>query len=512
MLQKFKLFDNQYPEEIISTCLGHKNRIFRKERLSKTRPTLLEVENPKPYEFYDVFEIQDFTYSEEEGGGHLKVQLSLLQYCPNMVVSAQIVDLNSNTVIDTLEDKSDIGTSILVLDKDYKINADNSDVQLGVVAIGKWGTKSIEENEVAIFKEANSREYVWKYDHDRPKKEKEAVILGDISSMEDYNVYRGDKDHIVIALYRAPEDKTDVDYICGARVGQEIHIVCVPGRGDVSFPINNYQLPSGSQPTAYCRLYNKSGGAALIAATPEYEIDEKNLISIQPKGNGYHYEFMSWGTKYKEPGGWIKTEFDYELTLNVPMYSKVKRKIQNFEIIIGSTENAGRTGESTKTLPLQIMYGCVAPDTGIQMENGEIKPICEVKIGDIIKGKDKLPMRVHNVWKGPEFEKMLEIHAKDSRNNEFCVFVTKSHPMWVKAENGSMEWRRAEACKIGDVLLCESGEYVPILEIVEKEPCEEVYNLELQPLDSKDTRNIGMFCNGILTGDNNIQNGLGGEA
>lgn len=109
---------------------------------------------------------------------------------------------------------------------------------------------------------------------------------------------------------------------------------------------------------------------------------------------------------------------------------------------------------------------------------------------------------------------MVEIYREGAPDTG--LFLTKNHPVWVKDELGNEGFQRAGMCRTGDLILvkeeaCAQQEgWVRITNIIEKDPCETVYNLDLMPLNEPGHVGAGsMFCEGILTGDNQIQNGLG---
>lgn len=515
-----------YPKEIISECRENVNNITRKRRASRllgadsVNPTLLEVERPQLYQFYDVFEIEEFTFSENSAAGHLKIQISLLNTFKDLKISAQILDLGSEKVIAEISPKTASDTNYLIVEEDFTVGADIEIKQLGVIAYGDWGNITPEDNQLSAFKKANSTDYDYIYRHVYPKKEKEAVILGELESRYAERGVTGDKDHIVIALIRRPDDVSDVDYICGfgrdEKTGNTPNL-CVPGQGDLVF--DKTEIPKedeGHKNSAVCRLYRKGGGAAVVAATPDYECDQ--IIEIMPMEHGYHYEFVSWGKGYHDPAGWKKTEFDYKLEMKV--YTVVKKEEQEdeqedwriHELIVTSLKGLASFTEEVPSL--QIMYGCMAPDTLIRMADGTEQEIRCITIGDRVMGRDNRQMRVVNVWRGPEMENMVEIHAEGMPSKG--LFLTKAHPVWVKDENGTEGWKQAGQCTTKDMVLVKEGYrggeeiYRRILEIREKEPSSDVYNLDLEPYDGRQSGadSVNMFCGGILTGDNKVQNNL----
>lgn len=505
-----------YPREDIEACKRSKNRIFRRPNglradALQSQPselTLLEQSKPKQFGLYDYFDVQDFTYSPENGGGHVKITISLKESVSKMEIHAQITDEKEEVVLAELSPVSAENKSQLVLEGDYKVNVKNGaeDQVLGIIAVGKWGNGSVNDNELSVFKEANGAGVEWQYSHKYPKKEQKPMVFGNIESGFANTGGKGSKDNIVIALIRHPHDESDVDYICGAGRGKNQNPnLCVPGEGTVQFPAG---YKSAGDVSARCCLYKNTGGAAIIAGTAEYKIE--NAISIEWMGdNSFSYSFMAWTDDSNNPitftegGGWTAHLYDYELVIQGGMYDTLNNYCP-YEIAVRS--NGVSATDEVRTL--QIMWGCVAPDTLILMGNGERIPISRIQKDSYVKGKNGATLRVINVWQGPENRDMLRISGGDTEDTRFSVFMTGSHPVWIRDVNGRVLWKRAADCGLYDEVLTEQGTYVPINSIVREKPCEVVYNLELEPLDGEDGA-IGMYCNGIFTGDNNIQNGIG---
>lgn len=125
--------------------------------------------------------------------------------------------------------------------------------------------------------------------------------------------------------------------------------------------------------------------------------------------------------------------------------------------------------------------GCFVPGTFIRMENGDLKPIEEVKVGDRVQGADgvvntMLETRIHN-YTG----KFYSINGTDK-------FVTGGHPF--KTTEGWKAFNVEEArainptleitqLNVGDILLTEEGSVeLKSVDYVERENIK-VYNLHL---------------------------------
>lgn len=256
------------------------------------------------------------------------------------------------------------------------------------------------------------------------------------------------------------------------------------------------------QNSAVCRLYRKTGGAAVIAGT-DHAAYETGKIEIIPSGQTYRYQFLSWMTSYYDPASWVKTAFDYRLELTLHTYEEENDKWNIREFVIDT-----RDPESIadNLLPLEVMYGCVAPDTMITMNDGMMKKICDVRIGSSICGKDGTEQRVRNVWRGPQYDAMLDIYIETQQTPGEHLILTKDHPLWVKGPDGVEKWKRAGDCGLEDKLQTLQHGWVRIAEMRETAPCSQVYNLELEQSGTSRSQGGTMYCNGILTGDHQVQN------
>lgn len=154
---------------------------------------------------------------------------------------------------------------------------------------------------------------------------------------------------------------------------------------------------------------------------------------------------------------------------------------------------------------LQQKTGCLAPDTMVTMGDGSIRRIADIRLGDIIMSGDFIFSRVMNVWRGSEQDNMVRIFVGSIRTD---LLATKDHPIWVQEPDGTTKWKRAGDCKVLDKVFTESGEYVPITEIIEEKPSDRVYNLGLELHRGNKEYEGTMYCNNIRVGDFLIQNSI----
>lgn len=510
--------NENFPGAIINRCKDHPQGICRMNkktgllRAGKTEPTILEVDNPNLFEVYDSFEVHDFTYLPEEGKVHFMVQMSLKEIWHELEMKVQLLDLDTEEVLGEAMDSRKKDDFFIKLEDSCIINREekNSSLRLGLIAYGKWGEISPEENELALLKEANAGAETFNYKHIWPKKEKETVRLGTIEGMRPDRGSKGDENHIVIALIRSPEDLNDVDYLCGfgrEKTRSNRPILCVPGQGEIQFSADEEPFEDDEHKnTAICKLYRKNGGVSVVAGTSDcaYGIDHE--IKITKTSHGYHYEFISWDTAYKDPASWKKTEFDYHLEMTLFTYNRQKQRTKRHHLVVSTLD--GTASATSEIRSLQIMYGCVAPWTRITMANGCQKEIQYIKIGERIAGEDGTSLEVINIWKGIEDRELLIFKVAGMNK----LTTTSDHPMLIRGENEERCWKTADKCTAGEYVLCSDGntsEWKKIEDIERKLENITVYNLELKGSgDKKDQSGHEMITEGIVTGDMRIQNSI----
>lgn len=147
-------------------------------------------------------------------------------------------------------------------------------------------------------------------------------------------------------------------------------------------------------------------------------------------------------------------------------------------------------GDICYTPPIVMVWGCVAADSQVRMGDGSIRMIKDINPGDMVCSGNGKGCRVANTWKGTESGESVEIVTKDGKR----LSCTKTHPVITK--RGIIP---AAKLKYSDSLYGEEG---ALLEIDYLQPVQigEVFNLELEGEEHT------FFCNGILTGDNWMQN------
>lgn len=145
--------------------------------------------------------------------------------------------------------------------------------------------------------------------------------------------------------------------------------------------------------------------------------------------------------------------------------------------------------------PVTRMCGCLAEDTQIRMGDGSLKRISDIRIGErIMQPENGRPILVQNIWKGWE-EELIFIRTEEGS----CAQMTKEHPVY--QGNGFI---RADELKAGDTVYGEEGQKVTVVSVDDVQYGGYVCNLDLK----RDGGNGTMLANGIVVGDNRVQNGM----
>ena len=167
-------------------------------------------------------------------------------------------------------------------------------------------------------------------------------------------------------------------------------------------------------------------------------------------------------------------------------------------------ENADLTDDITdwvldqKLLPLFFRYSCIAMGTLITLDDGSLKAIEDIIVGDRVSSQGE-SMLVMDTSIG--YEALPMINIQDDKGHS--VLLTETHP--VVTINRGVVW--ANEVAVGDILSTDVGQST-VVSVGEELFNGTVHNLELEPLQGKDDANEVMFANGIAVGDLGYQNAL----
>lgn len=188
---------------------------------------------------------------------------------------------------------------------------------------------------------------------------------------------------------------------------------------------------------------------------------------------------------------------------NVDIHMEVNFNLQDGKkgsITISSMVSSNESSPSVcKALPLNLLWGCLSKDTLVTMAEGKEKLISEIEIGDKVLSNHNKFAVVTNTWKGAADSPLLCIETE----NKHKIKCSSQHP--VVTLNGI---KTAALLNGSDSLIDKDGNSVAIVAIYYVEE-EGVYNLDLCPEEGEDLKKgMTMICNGLLVGDNVMQNNI----
>lgn len=506
----------EFPLDLVRSCQANKNGIVRPMKAVNCEsaiqggavhdldaiktPTLFEVENPQSGVLYDTFDIRTFEMNATLNNGLLNSYVSLTAPASKITLSADIIHTLDQKILASINPIATQNSNYLELNQSFTLDSSISGSDLAALVYANWTNPDGTDEELSMLYELNHKDEMLEYEHQRPSTNDHGVVIGSPLDMTYDETIKADNDsdHIVIALYRKPDDVSEVNYICGFGNLDGQPYLGIPAKGIFSMPSNYVPCVSGSNaPSATCILGPKSGGGKSVAQIiPEYQSDCDDML-FSAVGNELHYDMAyNWGIVYDGPANWVKCEFDYELRLRVAFQNTQNGSIKTYQPRI--TSIISDTGATEIIKPLYIMYGCLAAETLINMADGSSEEIRNIAIGDDILGADGEAWLVKNVWRGYE-EILIWVEAGGLR-----IGLTLNHPMI--AFEGIV---RASAIKIGMKLLMDNGEYEEVTSVEIQEYQNDVFNLDIVSKDDAITalpEKHLMLANGFVVGDNVLQN------
>jgi len=148
--------------------------------------------------------------------------------------------------------------------------------------------------------------------------------------------------------------------------------------------------------------------------------------------------------------------------------------------------------------PMIIMYGCLALGTLVIMEDGTLKPIEEVVVGDIVQSQNGSTLMVKSTVVGVEERPMCKIETEAGHS----VLMSDGHPVITKRGV-----TLAKHLQVNDTVFTQEGT-TDIIGIEKVHFPKSVHNLQLAPQSPEKELDIDqntLFAGGILVGDQKMQ-------
>lgn len=480
--------------------------------------TLQEHEIVKSELLYDYFDINAVYDSQDNHYVKTKIDINMADEPPLKIISYAYIVSEPDGKIRAQSAKYEVDNSSSA-DWNGNFFVDSVNDTLVLIVEAQFEYSHYSER---VIKTVNitPKDVEIEYQHTHPQKQPvgQPVIYGDFTSRgpDTKEKMSPDDGHIVVALFRYPENKNDVDYICGfGRSGGGYPFFGIPGKGVIN--LKNYSLAKEDFFSAYAYTEpvnekgEKLGGVHPLASTPDvFSVQDKaghkeTDITYQRSGDSQiDYQFTTaWQNGnvkeiFEGGGGWKKIYYQYNLIIKIKTSDNLQHQILITTKDVPIPDAAAYAlvyvirNSSDASTPIAVMWGCVAKGTLIKTSDGEI-PVEDIGIGDrIYNPMENSYMRVENTWRGTE-EGMLEI-----KTGETSILVTKNHPVW--KSGGAV---RAQNLKVGDEILTAGKRAAKITEINLKSGVHEVYNLDVD-------RNLtqSYSANGLISGTNYLQNTL----
>jgi hypothetical protein len=254
------------------------------------------------------------------------------------------------------------------------------------------------------------------------------------------------------------------------------------------YAVNNPPCQTGS-----LVLIARSGGT--LPAGARYSLATSDVIAAFAASEGAVATWSmgpDWQQQFGQAAGTGMFDIQLQATLNVK---------------IGGTGSATQLTVSTfgpvspggTLLPLNIMWGCVAPWTRVRMADGSERPIAAIVAGDLLLADASgRVVEVDRVITGEQTDPMWRLVAGGRE-----VLATPDHP--VMTPGGAVA---IAALNVGDEVATIAGP-VPIERIAEEAYQGEVVNVVLRVPGGAIPAQGDCFCGGgLVIGDNTMQNAL----
>lgn len=476
-------------------------------------PFLQETDRLKTGQWCNFFEITQF--SLEKGKVEIDAEISFVKTCDDIKLQAALYNMNQpKTPIKEFEVKDNKNTSNMVYHVSSQLQTDVHEEEIGVAVYAKWSNREEPEGSAVILEGAGYDEV--KYHHVHPVKckpyqtfpQKKINHYTYPEALEQDDGVREEKQEIVIALYRKPEDTSDLNYLCeyGWDSRRRPYLM-VPGQGTVSF-VNTKIDPSSVHVVCYLNnLSHAKGGGVMVAAVnasePEVPEYENHNIQVESHETSIAYSmFDVWDQPFQERNGLIEHKFSY----NILITYKRKGEKQSHALYIS---NKPVEKNYIYQIPnIIIKWGCLLGDTLICMADGSQKELQDICIGEQVAGADGTKNIVENTWSGDEESYYI---LKTERGRE--VRASLSHPFLTQAG-----WKTTADLQAGDnmkvtspfvtegeskektVSVQEETGWERLVSIEKREEHVLVYNLTLNGKP--------MIANGFVCGDFEMQNGM----
>lgn len=455
---------------------------------SVTAPFLQEIDRLRAGMECNLFELEKF--SIENNTITLDAEISMTTRCRDIKMWAQLYDVQDESKpLATYEMQEAKETDDMHYTISGPLTSNVKEEELEVIVSAHWQDETGAEGAAAIKENAAYDVAEWNVIY--PKVEEKQYVLWrndepQVKPVPDKEKRQDGK--IMLALYREPDQKKDLDYLC--EYGKDAHgrpILMVPGQGKLVFTDPDIVIQKDSASLeCYLKKIDQGGVRVVAVGNNEYKMDQAKF-AYSAKSISYQM-YNSWGAGFVEAGSFRLHEFSYRIKLT---YRREGVKTLRTLWLADEVDHK----RCIQSVPhIMIMWGCVEETTKIRMADGTQKEIRNIKIGEEALLADGEAVRVENVWRGSEDNWRL-LRTKSGME----IKASDTHPFLTK--EGGM----AQACRLhaGDVIMVWDDQNSCMREEVLTNAQKQEGQITVCNLSLGGKR---MIANGFVCGDMELQN------
>lgn len=504
-----QLAKKQYPVDSLRQFQSG-NRILRDENAEKSRVKFIQEDGAfKTGEEYFNFQVT-CGYLPERNTFQVHADIQLPK-CREIQMYGELVDAETFDVLEKLEDiKADETNrlSYLVTEELHLSEGKSIDDVLVVVNAGwivegetaeEWAaametfTESpfVKDAEVIHPQKQNGTAIV--YEEAEKKmlllREEEYQLADWMKPAEKQGMLRSGKDTINIALFREPDDRTDLDYLCKfGKNAQGQPYFMVPTKGSVSADSTTIRIKSAQ---ASCFLTDRGNNFGYYMVAGSGNLIPEQKIKTTISGMKVSWECLDkWDSAFLYEGGWKEHIFDYLMLLKIEWAVSGSCKINRSYFAVTSSDQMQFEAECYRKIPpVSIMWGCLVENTLISMCDGTQREVRYLRKGDRVKTENGMAT-IRTVWRGLE-DQCLTVLMKGR-----ILQLTPDHPVLTREG-----WKRADKLEPKDEVKTENGTYAEVAGTRIFEYPLKVYNVSYEQ-----EGDMTLIANGLVVGNFDAQN------
>lgn len=290
-------------------------------------------------------------------------------------------------------------------------------------------------------------------------------------------------DYILTCLQRSPGNTADCDY---GPYGGGINVQ-FPMQGSVTYASAVPSTLNTSNASVNFIIWDDASGGGCTLGETSSDI----LTHFSTNGNTVSWNFSN--ANFGAACFNRLTRVDMSFTIAVQTATSGLDKVPAYV----TTQGSSTPFDTTEIKYLEFAWGCLTPGTKIHMAGGSNKRVEDVKVGDkVISNQNKKPRKVTSTI--PGYEDGWVYVVTDANGNS--VEMTAEHPVLLVDQKVLLARQLEPGMKIYN----EKGK-TSIKSIKKKNYIGKVWNLVLEDSAKTDYKSTGFYAEGILVGDNDMQ-------